>query len=253
VIRPGALFLVGGPKQAIYRFRDADVAAYIAACQAFEALGAEGVIPISTNFRSCSRILGYVNDRFEAVLSAPGQPGFTHGALRCRAGMDREPALLRGPLVGLTDEQLLDVVWGLPKSSDAPNKMGALNVFMPLDAMSDGYVRDVVEKLQALRRGANSTAPHDLLSQAVDLLRVRPVLVRRHRGQAERALSNVDLYLSLARDYSVRGLRAFAEAMTAAWSDESKEVEGRPDAQEEAVASFRFTRRRDWNGLSWCS
>jgi exodeoxyribonuclease-5 len=97
-------------------------------------------------------------------------------------------------------------------------------------------VRDVVEKLQTLRRRANSTTPHDLLSQAVDLLRLRPILVRRHRGQAERALSNVDLYLSLAQAYSVRGLRAFSEAMTAAWNDEAKEVEGRPDAQEEAVA-----------------
>ena len=157
-------------------------------------------------------------------------------------------ALLRGPLVGLTDEQLLDLVWGLPRSSDAPNGMGALNVFMPLDAISDGYVRDVVEKLQTLRRRANSTTPHDLLSQAVDLLRLRPILVRRHRGQAERALSNVDLYLSLAQAYSVRGLRAFSEAMTAAWTDEAKEVEGRPDAQEEAVALFSIHASK---GLEW--
>src|SRR5205823_1028995 len=32
-LRPGALFLVGDPKQAIYRFRGADVGAYIAARQ----------------------------------------------------------------------------------------------------------------------------------------------------------------------------------------------------------------------------
>ena len=30
-LRPGALFLVGDPKQAIYRFRGADVNAYLAA------------------------------------------------------------------------------------------------------------------------------------------------------------------------------------------------------------------------------
>ena len=29
-LRPGALFLVGDPKQAIYRFRGADIAAYVA-------------------------------------------------------------------------------------------------------------------------------------------------------------------------------------------------------------------------------
>jgi len=36
-IRPGALFLVGDPKQAIYRFRGADVGAYLDARTAFQA------------------------------------------------------------------------------------------------------------------------------------------------------------------------------------------------------------------------
>ena len=65
-IRPGALFLVGDPKQAIYRFRGADVAAYIQAREAFLAQAADSVLAISTNFRSCEPILRYVNDRFEA-------------------------------------------------------------------------------------------------------------------------------------------------------------------------------------------
>ena len=77
-IRPGALFLVGDPKQAIYRFRGADVAAYIQARQAFLTQAADSVLRISTNFRSCEPILQYVNDRFEALLSVEnGQPGFT--------------------------------------------------------------------------------------------------------------------------------------------------------------------------------
>ena len=80
------------------------------------------------------------------------------------------------------------------------------------------------------------------------MLRVRPILLQRHRGQAERALANVDLYLSLCRAYAVRGLRAFAEAMTAAWTDESRAVEGRPDAQEEAVALYTMHAAK---GLEW--
>lgn len=80
------------------------------------------------------------------------------------------------------------------------------------------------------------------------MLRVRPLLLERHRGQAERALANVDLYLSLSTGYAVRGLRAFAEAMTAAWSDEARAVEGRPDAQEEAVALFTMHAAK---GLEW--
>jgi superfamily I DNA/RNA helicase len=80
------------------------------------------------------------------------------------------------------------------------------------------------------------------------LLRVRPILLQRHRGQAERALANVDLYLSLTQAYAVRGLRALAEAMTAAWIDESRAVEGRPDAQEESVALYTMHAAK---GLEW--
>ena len=76
-IRPGALFLVGDPKQAIYRFRGADVAAYVAAREAFAADGTDAVLTIATNFRSCASILGYVNERFQQALSSDKQPGFT--------------------------------------------------------------------------------------------------------------------------------------------------------------------------------
>jgi exodeoxyribonuclease-5 len=76
-IRPGALFLVGDPKQAIYRFRGADVGAYVQARDAFRAQDPDSLLSISTNFRSCASILTFVNERFEAVLSADGQPGFT--------------------------------------------------------------------------------------------------------------------------------------------------------------------------------
>ncbi|MGF6872221.1 UvrD-helicase domain-containing protein [Paraburkholderia sp. MM5477-R1] len=76
-IRPGALFLVGDPKQAIYRFRGADVGAYVQARDAFRAQDPQSLLSISTNFRSCAPILAYVNERFEDVLSSDGQPGFT--------------------------------------------------------------------------------------------------------------------------------------------------------------------------------
>ena len=68
-LRPGALFLVGDPKQAIYRFRGADIAAYVGAREAFRARAADGVLSIATNFRSCAPIMDYVNERFETLLS----------------------------------------------------------------------------------------------------------------------------------------------------------------------------------------
>jgi len=362
-IRPGALFLVGDPKQAIYRFRGADVGAYVQARNAFIAQSQESLLSISTNFRSCASILTFVNARFEAVLSADGQPGFTAldafhsdpaesicvaaldvtvagedgkakveqqrdgeaeavadlcarlvggreivdrrtGTPRlCQPGdiallaptgaelwryeealerrgipvatqagkglfrrqeiqdliavtrilADRRDtlalgALLRGPLVGLTDEELLDIVWALPRIENEPDRLPRLTLSVDADTIAHDLARAVVVKLQALARRANSTTPHELLSQAIDVLRVRPILVERHRGQAERALANVDLYLSLATAYAVRGLRSFSEAMTSAWEDEARAVEGRPDAQEEAISLFTMHAAK---GLEW--
>lgn len=362
-IRPGALFLVGDPKQAIYRFRGADVGAYVRARDAFRAQDPDSLLSISTNFRSCTSILTFVNERFEAVLTADGQPGFTaldafhddpddglcvaaldvavadengkasaeqqrdgeadavaelcarligsqviidrrSGGMRpCQPGdiallaptgaelwryeealerrgvpvatqagkglfrrqeiqdlialtrvlADRRDtlalgALLRGPLVGLTEEELLDIVWALPRSEDEPDRIPRLDLGVDPAAIAHPLMRETIEKLQALYRRGNSTTPHELLSQAVDVMRVRPLLLERHRSQAERALANVDLYLSLSTGYAVRGLRAFAEAMTAAWTDEARAVEGRPDAQEEAVALFTMHAAK---GLEW--
>lgn len=362
-IRPGALFLVGDPKQAIYRFRGADIRAYVRARMAFSVQDVDGLVSISTNFRSCASILTFINERFEAILSVDGQPGFTaldpfhedrgegicvaaldiavadengkasaeqqrdaeadavadlcarwigsHPVLDRKAGAERpcQPgdiallaptgadlwryeealerrgipvatqagkglfrrqeiqdlialtrvladrrdtlalgALLRGPLVGLSEEELLDIVWTLPRSEDEPDRIPRLDLGITPAAISHPLARDVIEKLQTLYRLSNSTTPHDLLSQAVDVFRVRPILLERHRGQAERALANVDLYLSLSTSYAVRGLRSFSEAMTAAWNDEARAVEGRPDAQEEAVALFTMHAAK---GLEW--
>ena len=362
-IRHGALFLVGDPKQAIYRFRGADVSAYVRARDAYLAQDPDSVMAISTNFRSCAPILTYVNDRFAALLSSDGQPGFTaldpfhadrgealcvaaldvtvadengkasteqqrdgeaeaiaqmcarligsemildrrSGASRpCRPGdiallaptgsdlwryeealerhgipvatqagkglfrrqeiqdlialtrvlADRRDtlalgALLRGPLVGLTDEELLDIIWALPRSEDDPERLPRLDLSVEAEHIAHPLARSTIERLQALYRQTNSTTPHNLLSQAVDVMRVRPILLERHRGQAERALANVDLYLSLTTSFAVRGLRAFAETMTAAWTDEARAVEGRPDAQEEAVALYTMHAAK---GLEW--
>jgi ATP-dependent exoDNAse (exonuclease V) beta subunit len=363
VIRPGALFVVGDPKQAIYRFRGADVGAYVQARDAFIAQNPDSVLSISTNFRSCAPILKYVNERFETLLSSVGQPGFTaldafhpdRGESLCVAALDVAAAdedgkanverqrdaeadavaetcarligsemildrrsgvsricrpgdiallaptgsdlwryeealerrgvpvatqagkglfrrqeiqdlialtrvladrrdtlalvaLLRGPLVGLTEEDLLDVIWALPRSDNDQGISARLDLGTDATAISHPLARWTIEKLQYLFRRANLTTPHELLSQAIDVMRVRPILLARHGGQAERALANVDLYLNLASTFNVRGLRAFAETMTTAWTDETRAVEGRPDAQEEAVALYTMHAAK---GLEW--
>ncbi len=359
-IRPGALFLVGDPKQAIYRFRGADVAAYVSARERLLSEDEGALLRISTNFRSLPSILAHVNEKFREPLSVEaGQPGFTPlDAIRDSAMMQSlvrldvniEPdeqgkvsverqrqaeadavaalcakligsemlpgddaesrtvkpgdiallapsgtglwryeealerlavpvatqagkglyrrqeiqdlialtrvladsrdtlalgALLRGPLVGSSEEALLDIVEQLRgESEDIPR----LHLLMDVEQIGNLEARDVIDKLKSLYRMAGSTTPHHLISQAIDLLHVRPILMRRHAGQATRVLANVDLYLSMSRAYAVRGLKAFAEAMTAAWRDEHRAPEGHPDAQEESVALFTMHAAK---GLEW--
>ncbi|MBK9091033.1 MAG: UvrD-helicase domain-containing protein [Holophagales bacterium] len=68
----GALFLVGDPKQSIYRFRRADVETYRRVAGSF---GAEARLSLVTNFRSAPRILSFVNALFDrAFVGAPDEP-----------------------------------------------------------------------------------------------------------------------------------------------------------------------------------
>jgi CRISPR-associated exonuclease Cas4 len=54
-LRPAALFLVGDPKQAIYRFRGADIEAYELCRRLIEGQDRGAVIEVTANFRSQSR------------------------------------------------------------------------------------------------------------------------------------------------------------------------------------------------------
>ncbi|MEO8260852.1 MAG: UvrD-helicase domain-containing protein [Acidobacteriota bacterium] len=71
-LRPGALFVVGDPKQSIYRFRRADIEIYNLV-RARIAESAHGdVIPLTTNFRSTAALCDWANRVFESQFpSAP--------------------------------------------------------------------------------------------------------------------------------------------------------------------------------------
>jgi ATP-dependent helicase/nuclease subunit A len=63
--RPGALFVVGDPKQSIYRFRRADMGLYSQVRARFEGWGAGGaVVELTANFRSRQTIELFVNQNF---------------------------------------------------------------------------------------------------------------------------------------------------------------------------------------------
>ena len=66
--RRGALFLVGDPKQSIYRFRRADVGVYRAVCERLLG-GAAKPVELSTSFRSVPDIQHVVNAAFRPLMT----------------------------------------------------------------------------------------------------------------------------------------------------------------------------------------
>lgn len=350
-LRAGQLFLVGDPKQSIYRFRRADVDMY---CRVRDAIAHQfptSVLPVTANFRSVKPVLNHVNKVFAGPLSeigfadlectvgneAPpcaavacidiGGPDQTKADERreleaaevanvCRKLIDslevRDPetsklcsckpghiallspsgtslwiyeraleqlgipiatqagkglyrrqeihdlialarvlssgrdtlalgALLRGPLVGLTEKELLDIAAALPVGQ-------RLTVHTNPDSIQHAVAAGTLQTLAALKRKAYSTTPFDLLSAAVDELRVRPLLAERYPAHPERALANVDLFLEMARPFAVVGLRGFAQEMMRRWQEAEQVVEGRCDAAEAAVQIITVHSAK---GLEW--
>lgn len=67
VPRPGSLFIVGDPKQSIYRFRSADVTSFLKVKKLFKDNGGD-ILYLSRNFRSTKRVIEYFNEVFPAML-----------------------------------------------------------------------------------------------------------------------------------------------------------------------------------------
>jgi ATP-dependent exoDNAse (exonuclease V) beta subunit len=353
-VRPGQLFLVGDPKQSVYRFRRADIRCYKQAKAAIQRQCPENVLAVTDNFRSRKPILDFVNQRFASPLSSIGYeplvctvapsskeafsigriPIGTEGSeykvyewreleakavaelcrqliggftvrenkelVPCRPGdiallaptgtdlwiyeraledMDipiatqagkgffirqevhdlvaiarilsnsRDTlalgALLRGPLVGLTEQELLDIVAGLPQRD---GEYGRLRLWTDAAEIKHPLAAEVVRILQGIGRRAYQTSPFDILSAAVEELRVRAILAQRHPRYVERALANVERFLEMAKPYAVRGLRVFADDMTQLWKEGEREVEGRADATHDAVHIVSIHSAK---GLEW--
>jgi ATP-dependent exoDNAse (exonuclease V) beta subunit len=75
--RPGKLFLVGDPKQSIYRFRRADVALYEAVKRQLQESGA-ALVHLTTSFRTVPEIQSIVNTAFAPRMdgSSPSQASY---------------------------------------------------------------------------------------------------------------------------------------------------------------------------------
>ncbi len=357
-LRPGQLFIVGDPKQSIFRFRHADIRTYLKARASFVEQFPGNCIDIVANFRSVPTILDYVNRKFKDPLSAEGQAGYAAlsafvtdsphpypqvvaldiehlkgktpnqdeirqsearrvaelcskliGNLKVRKGQEtiicqaghiallaptgtglwyyeREleeagipiatqagkgffqrqevkdliaiarvladstdtlafGALMRGPLVGLTEQEILEIVSSLGAEKERPGKFF---LWSDPSVIKNPVAAATLRALQGMAGKAHGTSPFDLMHGAVEDLRVRAILRQRYGFTVERALSNVDLFLEMARPYDVRGIVAFARDMSKAWEDAEREIEGRSDPTQDALHVITVHSAK---GLEW--
>ena len=88
-LAPGKLFVVGDPKQSIYGFRGADIAAYLQVVK--EVIQAQNGVEyrLTANFRSDARILDVVNGVFEHLIRE--EPGLQPEYIALQPGPGEEP------------------------------------------------------------------------------------------------------------------------------------------------------------------
>ena len=98
-LRPGALFIVGDPKQSIYRFRRADVGAYRRISAGLNDRGAQSVT-LQTSYRSVPAIQHFVNAAFRDEMN--GDPVTLQAdyvpLLRYRDDVPEQPAIVALPV-----------------------------------------------------------------------------------------------------------------------------------------------------------
>ena len=142
--RPGSLFLVGDPKQSIYRFRRADIATYAEAKRVLEKLGGGLTVNLHANFRSSPPIISWVNEVFE-----PGKPSLD----------ERGRALLRFPEVEVPESPLYVPLLPGRKEGESGELCGVYRLPLPEECSKNEIVRayepDLVARIirDALDRG----------------------------------------------------------------------------------------------------
>ncbi len=120
-VRPGALFIVGDPKQSIYRFRRADVGVYHQICESLEKAGATRVT-LRTSFRSVPAIQRAVNAAFSALM-VRDQQSLQAGYVELRPSRvdyDAQPAVVALPVprpYGRRQVTLANLASSLPEAT----------------------------------------------------------------------------------------------------------------------------------------
>jgi ATP-dependent helicase/nuclease subunit A len=112
-VRPvwGKLFLVGDPKQSIYRFRRADIALYEEVKSRLIAGGAE-LLHLSASFRAPPSIQSFVNEAFSRAMAGGAehsQPDYVP-LEQTRLEIDWQPTLIALPTSSLRGQRRRSVI-----------------------------------------------------------------------------------------------------------------------------------------------
>lgn len=99
-IKPGSLFVVGDPKQSIYRFRRADIDTFEFVKERIAASGGE-VLRLTTNFRSSRELVTWINDRFAGRFSEHREGERRNYGPEFTASHVGRPTAVAGELTGL--------------------------------------------------------------------------------------------------------------------------------------------------------
>ncbi|MDP2322037.1 MAG: UvrD-helicase domain-containing protein [Acidobacteriota bacterium] len=120
-LRPGALFVVGDPKQSIYRFRRADIDIYNEVRARLEGMPNGKVVSLTSNFRSASELCELANDVFSTQF--PATPS-THSPMFARLEPARTKLTGQHGLFTLTTPDTVD------KSDIAAHEAAAMARFV---------------------------------------------------------------------------------------------------------------------------
>src|SRR5262249_48676212 len=126
-------------------------------------------------------------------------------------------AFMRGPFVGLSEEEFLDITAALPSDPDRPDTLPRFSLLTDPELVTHPIAPGTLSIRRELRPRARSTTPMLLLAEATERLMLRPVLGARLGDDHARALANLDAFLDRMRPYAAQGIKRFVRDFGSAW------------------------------------
>ncbi len=187
-LRPGSLFIVGDPKQSIYRFRRGDIITYNHTKALFIRSGGR-VVLLSRNFRSSAELIAWNNEVFSDIFQATAD---THDAVTPHSPMFSGKArTVRGELSGVAK-------LAVPDKLDAPIEWEAEQVAR--------FIRQAIDRkltIEVPKPGTDDQWQLRAVTAADFLILMRN---KRHMGQYQLALERLQLECDIAGNNALDSL-----------------------------------------------